>query len=92
MVRIENYIDSTTGSTRSTVDTQDYGMLRKFNVTITETLKLTVGVEAANQQEAEEIVPDKWNESKYILDAENFDSVEFLAVQQDAIKINSILI
>jgi hypothetical protein len=43
-----------------------------FKVTITETLKLTVAVEADNQQEAEQIVSDNWRKSEYLLDADNF--------------------
>jgi len=57
-----------------------------FEVTITETLKLTVEVEAESQQEAEQIVSDKWHDrhnSEYILSADNFVDVEFNAVQID---------
>ena len=53
----------------------------RYKVTITETLKLSVEVEAKNQQEAEQIVSDKWRNSEYILDADNFVDVEFEAVQ-----------
>ena len=53
---------------------------RLFKVTITETLKLTVEVEAENQHEAEQIVFDNWKDSKYVLDADNFIGVEFEAV------------
>lgn len=53
---------------------------RKFKVTITETLKMTVDVEADDQQQAEQMVSDGWHNSKYILDADNFSGVEFDAV------------
>ena len=57
---------------------------RKFRVTITETLKRTVEVEADDQYDAEQIVTDGWHNGKYILDnvldADNFIDVEFVAV------------
>ena len=49
----------------------------RFKVTITETLKRTVEVEADDQQEAEQMVSDGWHNSKYILDAEDFVGVAF---------------
>jgi hypothetical protein len=63
-------------------DTRDLGS-RTFTVTITETLKLTVEVEAKDQSEAEQIVSDNWNNSEYILDADNFVGVEFEAIPVD---------
>ena len=54
--------------------------LRTFEVTITETLKLTVEVEARDQHEAEQIVSNNWRNSEYILDADNFVDVEFEAI------------
>ena len=53
--------------------------LREFEVTITETLKMTVTVEAADRHEAEQIVSDNWRNSEYILDADHFIGVEFEA-------------
>jgi len=53
--------------------------LREFEVTITETLKMTVTVSAKDRDEAEQIVSDNWKNSEYILDAENFIGVEFEA-------------
>jgi len=53
--------------------------LRDFEVTITETLKMTVTVAAKDQHEAEQIVSDNWRNSEYILDADNFIGVEFEA-------------
>lgn len=53
---------------------------QKFKVTITETLKMTVEVEAGDKYEAEQMVSDNWHESRYILDAENFTGVAFEAV------------
>ena len=48
-----------------------------FDVTITETLKMTVQVEADSLEEAEQMVSDNWHNQDYILDAENFVGVEF---------------
>lgn len=54
----------------------------RFKVTITETLKRTVEVEANDQQEAEQMVSDGWHKSEYILDAEDFVDVAFEAVPE----------
>lgn len=51
--------------------------MREFDVTITETLKKTVTVEAENREEAEQLVSDRWHRSDYILDAEDFEGVTF---------------
>lgn len=53
--------------------------IKKFNVTITETLKLTVEVKAENHQEAERIVSNQWKNCNYILSGDNFTVVEFVA-------------
>lgn len=52
---------------------------KTFSVTITETLKMTVEVEATSRDEAEQIVSDNWHRSEYILDADNFVGVDFSA-------------
>ena len=59
---------------------------RLFKVTIIETLEMTIEVEVKDRQEAERIVSDKWRNSKYILDTDNFVGVEFNAVPTDADK------
>ncbi len=56
---------------------------KMFSVTITETLKMVVEVEAQNQQQAEQIVSDRWRNSEYILDADNFSKVEFTATENN---------
>ena len=56
-----------------------HDLLKQFEVKITETLRLTVIVEAENQYEAERIASIHWQNSKYILNAENFVDVEFVA-------------
>lgn len=50
-----------------------------FDVTITETLQLTVRVEARSQQEAEQIVSNDWKKQEYVLGPECFAGVEFQA-------------
>lgn len=56
---------------------RDKDSTQKFSVTITETLKMTVEVEAEDQQQAEQIVSDNWKSGEYVLDADNFVDVEF---------------
>lgn len=51
--------------------------LRTYDVTITETLQMTVPVRAANRAEAEEIAEADWNQSKYVLGTEQFVGARF---------------
>lgn len=51
--------------------------MREYDVTIIETLKKTVTVEAESQWEAEQLVNDRWHNSEYILDADDFQEVQF---------------
>jgi hypothetical protein len=57
----------------------EVGHNHTFNVTITETLSMTVEIKAGSRLEAEEIVEANWNNSEYILDASNFVGAEFEA-------------
>lgn len=59
---------------------RDKDSTQRFNVTITEILKMTVEVEAGDQHQAEQIVSDNWKSGEYVLDADNFVDVEFEAV------------
>ena len=52
---------------------------KPFRVVITETLKLTVEVEAKDPKDAEQLVSDNWHNSMYVLNADNFAHVEFEA-------------
>lgn len=62
-------------------NTRDMALsLRKFTVTITETLKVPVTVEAADSQQATKMVSDGWCNNKYILGSENFTGVDFETV------------
>ena len=49
--------------------------MKEFDVTITETLKLTVSVEASSKEEAQQMVSDQWHAGDHILDADNFVEV-----------------
>lgn len=51
--------------------------MREYDVTITETLRKTVTVEAESMAEAEQMVNDAWHNSEYILDADDFQEVRF---------------
>jgi len=52
---------------------------KPFRVVITETLKLTVEVEAKDQKDAEQLVSDNWRNGMHVLNADNFATVEFEA-------------
>jgi hypothetical protein len=60
---------------------------RQFEVTITELLKKTVTVVAKDKFEAEQMVSDFWRNSMYILDADDFHSVEFEANQAGRVRL-----
>ncbi len=52
-------------------------LLKEYKVTITETLKKDVYVEAETRHEAEQKVFDAWRNSEHILDADNFIDADF---------------
>lgn len=58
-------------------------MKKNYKVRITETLVMTVDVEAHSRDEAEQIASDNWHNSDYILDADNFVGVEFEATEEE---------
>lgn len=66
--------------------------MKQFEVTITETLKKTVEVEAETQEEAEQIVTDEWYKGDHILDADNFTEVVFEAKENEPEKIKVVLL
>ena len=63
--------------------------LREYDVTIRETLAMTVTVQAKDRDEAEQIVSDNWRDSEYILDADNFTGVEFEAAPKHRENVRS---
>ena len=56
------------------------GDLQKFSVTITETLQMTVEVEASDSQQAEDMVTDGWRSKDYVLGANDLLNAKFEAV------------
>lgn len=52
---------------------------KEFNVTITETLRKTVTVEAESLLDAEQMVSADWHKGEYILDADDFVEMEVAA-------------
>ena len=65
--------------------------MKKFEVTITETLKKKVEVEAETQEDAEQIVTDDWYKGEHILDSDNFSEVVFEAKEYEPEKIKVVL-
>ena len=53
--------------------------MKMYDVTVTETLQMTVPIEAESFAEAEQIAEDNWHRSQYILDADHFVGVDFKA-------------
>ncbi len=51
--------------------------MKEYEITISETLKKSVTVKADSIEEAKQLVSDKWNNSEYILDADDFTEVIF---------------
>lgn len=66
--------------------------MKKFDVTITETLKKTVEVEAESLEEAEQKVNDEWRRGEHILYAENFTEVNFEAEEKQSEKLKVVII
>ena len=51
--------------------------MKEFKVIITEKLRKAVTVEAETAEDAKDMVDAAWHNSEYILEAEDFDGVEF---------------
>ena len=60
--------------------------MKHYKVRIVETLVMDVDVEAESTQEAEQIVFDRWRDSEYLLDADNFAGVEFEAHEDERLQ------
>lgn len=56
---------------------------KTYDATITETLQMTVKVEAENPYQAEQIVSAAWKSSEYILDYSHFIDVDVAAESAD---------
>lgn len=57
--------------------------MKEYAVKITEVSEKVVYIEAQSRIEAEALVEENWKNSEYILDAEDFKSVEFEAVEKE---------
>ena len=64
----------------------------KYKVTITETLRRDVEVEAGSMEEAEQLVNDQWNNSDHVLGADDFYSVYFEAEEIRPEKMKVVLL
>ena len=53
--------------------------MKTYDVTITETLQMTVPIRANSRAEAEELAEANWNESQYVLGADHFVGADFKA-------------
>lgn len=53
--------------------------MKTYDVTVTETLQMTVPIEAESLAEAEQLAEDNWNRSQYILDSDHFVGADFKA-------------
>ena len=53
--------------------------MKTYIVTITETLRMEVEVEASSRFDAELLVKNRWNNGAYILDADHLKGVTFSA-------------
>ena len=51
--------------------------MKKYDVTITETLQKVVPINANSLVQAEKIAEEKWNQSDYVLNADDFMEVGF---------------
>lgn len=60
--------------------------MKHYKVRIVETLVMNVDVEAESAGEAEQIVSDRWRDSEYLLDADNFSGVEFEAREDERLR------
>ena len=53
--------------------------MKTYDVTVTETLQMTVPIEAESLAEAEQMAEENWNRSQYIFDADHFVGADFKA-------------
>lgn len=56
--------------------------MKKYEVTITETLKRKVVVEAENLEDAKKVT-DEWYKGEYVLEADDFVSVNFKGEEKE---------
>ena len=56
--------------------------MKDYDVTITEILQKTVPIRAESLAEAEEIAERNWNDSEYVLSADDFQRADFKAKER----------
>lgn len=56
---------------------------QKFHVTVTETFRLTIAIEADSREKAEQIVSADWRKGEFTLGPECFAGVDFMCVRAD---------
>ncbi len=56
--------------------------MKTYQVTITETLQMTVPIEAGSLAQAEEIAEEGWNGGRYVLGADQFVGADFKAQER----------
>ena len=61
------------------------GTRKTYRVAITETLRRVVTVEAADEDDAHQKVSDAWHNTEYILEADDFEGVEFYVLGEGEI-------
>ena len=61
--------------------------LRDFDVTITESLKMTVTVRATDELNARQIVSEAWDNGEYVLDYDHFAGADFEATPTKHIQV-----
>lgn len=66
--------------------------MKQFKVTITETLKKIIEIEAESQLEAEQRVTDEWYKGEHILGADNFTEVNFEAEEKQPEKLKVLIL
>jgi hypothetical protein len=71
-----------------TITTKENNAMSKYTVNIIETLQREIEVEAKSREEAEDIVRSEWRREEHVLDADDFCSVTFGAVQTNATSLS----
>jgi len=57
--------------------------MKEHTVTITETLRKEISIEAKNPQDALRLVEENWKNGEYILDADDFSGVVFRTLPRE---------
>ncbi len=66
--------------------------MKEFDITIAETLKRTVTVEADSREAAEDMVEENWRNGEYVLDADDSKEVDFFTEAEREVPTLEVLI